>query len=611
MKRVLIIAITAAILTFSIYSINLIYKASMLSRSQNLGVLLVYNPALMRDYSYVLQAYKSVLEEEGVSHDEINVNHLLSLRVEDIVRSKPVIILPDGLAQILPEELREWMKDYLSRGGSIAVIYDAGIKNIRGAFLDEAMFSEMIGINYINYNRLHKDAYTLGYIKLDNKVDMDFLEIPSGKTDKGLLLGGYAYGKLEYPVARNDLRGGISEQQIYAYVITGRGEKYPAVVIRDYGKGKVLYVNLPLGHLKAYSDDLPLRAMLRTFLFKSVKIPHLLNTHNGKGGLVINWHIDSSIEWKSIPIMLRDGYLIRGIEYSIHITAGDFRDEPGDGLGFDACGKGKDFVKTIMDYGVIGSHGGWGHNWFSRNIENSKFSEKEVYEYIKKNNDCLEDITGYRIVEYAAPNGVHPQPMTTGVLKKLGFLSYYYTGDAGSSPNRTFISGRMVSNKIIAFPIMPFGRSASLNEMKGAGKTEGEVERWLIETVDYAVRNRTVRLIYSHPYDIPNYPSALKSFLAYADKMQKVDKLEIRSMSYFAKFLLKFLKTGYTFKADDKGLTLSLRNPEGLEGITAAIPKEIYKRPDTDGVVVHEDEDYYYLSIKGNPNERIISIERL
>lgn len=611
MKRVLIIAITAAILTFSIYSINLIYKASRLSRSQNLGVLLVYNPALMRDYSYVLQAYKSVLEEEGVSHDEINVNHLLSLRVEDIVRSKPVIILPDGLAQILPEELREWMKDYLSRGGSIAVIYDAGIKNIRGAFLDEAMFSEMIGINYINYNRLHKDAYTIGYIKLDNKVDMDFLEIPSGKTDKGLLLGGYAYGKLEYPVARNDLRGGISKQQIYAHVITGRGEKYPAVVIRDYGKGKVLYVNLPLGHLKAYSDDLPLRAMLRTFLFKSVKIPHLLNTHNGKGGLVINWHIDSNAEWKSIPIMLRDGYLIRGIEYSFHITAGDFRDESGDGLGFDACGRGRPFVQDVLIYGVIGSHGGWAHNWFSRNIENGKFSKKEVYEYIKKNNDCLEDITGYRIVEYAAPNGIHPQPMTTGVLKKLGFLSYYYTGDTGSAPNRTFINGRMVSNKIIAFPIMPFGRSASLNEMKGAGKTEDEVERWLIETVDYAVRNRTVRLIYSHPYDIPNYPSALKSFLAYADKMQKVDKLEIRSMSYFAKFLLKFLKTGYTFKADDKGLTLSLRNPEGLEGITAAIPKEIYKRPDTDGVVVHEDEDYYYLSIKGNPNERIISIERL
>jgi len=609
MKRILIIVITAAILTFSIYSINLIYRASRLSGSQGIGVLLVYNPALMRDYSYVLQAYKSVLEEEGISHDEINVNHLLPLRVRDIVKSKPVIILPDGLAQILPEELKGWMKDYLSSGGSIAVIYDAGIKDKRGAYLDEAMFSDITGINYITYNRLHKDAYTLGYIKLDNKEDMDFLEIPPGKTDKGLLLGGYAYGKLEYPVARNELRGGISEGQIYAHVITGRGESYPAMVIRDYGKGKVLYVNLPLGHLKAYSDDLPLRAILRAFLFRTLKIPHLMNTYNGKGGLVINWHIDSSIDWKSIPIMLRDGYLMRGIEYSIHITAGDFRDEPGDGLGFDACGRGRPFVQAVLNYGAIGSHGGWAHNWFSRNIEKGKFSRKEIYEYIKKNNDCLEDITGHRIVEYSAPNGVHPQPVTTGVLKRLRFLSYYYTGDTGSAPNRTFINKRMVSDKVIAFPIMPSGRSASLYEMKGAGRTEEEVERWLIETVDYAVRNRTVRLIYSHPYDIPNYPSALKSFLTYVEKMQKTDKLEIRSMSYFAKFLLKFLKTGYTFKADDKGLTLFLTNPEGLEGITAAIPKETYKRTDTDGVAIHEDEDYYYLSVKDNLNEKVIYIE--
>ncbi|GAB4406519.1 MAG: hypothetical protein OHK0032_01530 [Thermodesulfovibrionales bacterium] len=611
MRRVFIIAIISAILIFSIYSINLIYKTSRLSRSQNLGVLLVYNPALMMDYSYVLQAYKSVLEEEGVSHDEINVNHLLSLKAEDIVKIKPVIILPDGAAQILPAELKPWIKDYLMRGGSIAVIYDAGIKDMKDTFLDEAMFSDIIGINYITYNRLRENAFTLGYIKLDDKRDMDFLEIPEGKIESGLLIGGYAYGKLEYPIARNESKDVLSKEQIYAHVITQKGDKYPAVVIRDYGKGKVLYVNLPLGHLKAYSDDLPLRAILRAFLFRVIKIPHLLNTHNGKGGLVINWHIDSSIEWKTTPLMLRDGYLTKDIEYSIHITAGDFRDRPEDGLGFDACGKGKPFVQAIVSYGVIGSHGGWAHNWFSRNIESGKFSKKDIYKYIKKNNDCLEGITGYKIVEYAAPNGVHPQPITTRVLEKLGFLAYYYTGDTGSAPNRTFISGKMVSDKIIAFPIMPFGRSASFNEMKTAGRTEDEVERWLIETTDYAVRNKTVRLIYSHPYDIPNYPSALKSFLSYTKRVQKDDKLEIKPMSYFARFLLKFLKTDYTFKGGDRKLIVSLKNPDGLEGITAAIPKEIYRRPDTDGVIVHEDENYYYLSIKGNPNERIISIGRL
>lgn len=611
MKRFFIIVIIVAILIFSIYSINIVYKTSRISRSQKLGVLLVYNPALMIDYSYVLQAYKSVLDEEGAPHDEINVNHLLSLKAEDIVKSKPVIIFPDGVAQILPVVLKSWIKDYLLMGGSIAVIYDAGIKNRKGAFFDESLFSDMIGINYITYSRLHENAFTLGYIKIDDKSAMDFLQIPSGKSEMGLLLGGYAYGKLEYPIARTEFKEAFSKDNIYANAVTQKGETYPAVVIRDYGTGKILYVNLPLGHLKAHSDDLPLRAIIRTFLFKVIKIPHLLNTNNGKGGIVINWHIDSSIDWESIHLMLEDGYLRKDIKYSFHITAGNFRDKLGDNLGFDACGKGKFFVQTLLSYGVIGSHGGWAHNWFSENIENGKFSKREIYEYIKKNNECLESITGYKITEYAAPNGAHPQPITTNVLKKLGFLAYYYTGDTGSSPNRTFINGKMVSEKVIAFPIMPLMRSASFHEMKSAAIPEDKVKEWLIETVDYAVRNRTVRLIYSHPYDIFNYPSALKSFLSYSEDLQKEDKLEIRPMSQFAKFWLKFLKTRYNFRIDDKKLVVSMKNQEGLDGLTLAIPRDRYRIHDKENLMLQQDGDYYYLTFTDKTDEKTIYFDAL
>lgn len=607
-KKLFIIAVSSAIIIFLVYSITVIYKTFMLTK--HLGVLMVYNPVLIRDYSYVLKAYESVLEEEGIPHDTVKVNYLLSLKAGDIVKSKPVIIFPDGLAQILPDDLMPWIKEYLLYGGSIAVIYDPGIKNIKGAFLDKAMFSEIVGINYITYNRLRGGAYTIGYIKLNNRDDMDLLQIPNGKIEKGFLISGYAYGKLEYPIARNELKDSIGEEHIYAYAVTQNGERYPAVVIKDYGKGKILYVNLPLGYLKAYSDDLPLRAVLRAFLFKVLKLPHLVNTFNGKGGLVINWHIDSNVDWKSIPKMLTEGYLTDDIEYSMHITAGDFRDAPRDGLGFDACGKGKPFLQSLLNYGVIGSHGGWAHNYFSRNVEVGKFLEKEIYKYIKMNNDCLESISGYKIVEYSAPNGVHPQPITTEVLERLGFVAYYYTGDTGSSPNRTFINGRMVSDKVIAFPIMNFGRLASLYEMSVAGKTEVEVSRWLNETVDYGVRNRTVRLIYSHPYDISNYPLALKSFLDYIKRLKNEGKVMIKPMSYFAEFLLRFLKTDYIFKIDDKRLIISLKNPEGLNGITVAVPKKNYKKPNYD-IIVQEDEDFFYLSIEGKLKEKIISVERI
>ena len=94
-----------------------------------------------------------------------------------------------------------------------------------------------------------------------------------------------------------------------------------------------------LGYAKAYSDDMPIRSIMRTFLFKIAHIPHLLNVPKGRGGMVINWHIDSNIDWKYIPFMIQNGYLRKGMEYSLHITAGDFRDEPGDGMGFDAARK--------------------------------------------------------------------------------------------------------------------------------------------------------------------------------------------------------------------------------------------------------------------------------
>jgi hypothetical protein len=368
-------------------------------------------------------------------------------------------------------------------------------------------------------------------------------------------------------------------------------------------------VNLPLGHLKCFSDDLPLRAILRTFLLNVVKIPHLVNTSQGIGGLVINWHIDANIDWASIDSMLRDGYLMKDLKYSIHVTASDFRDEQGDGLGFDACGKGRPSLELIKDYGHLGSHGGWAHNWFCRNIENNTFTKKDISEYIKKNNECLESIVDYEIVEYAAPNGIHPQPVTTEVLEELGFIAYYYTGDTGSAPNRTFFNGKKISDRIFAFPILTLGKAASFYEMQRYGFTEDEVKKWLLKTIDYVIKNRTVRLIYSHPYDIPEYPDAIKSLLYYANQKQQEGSLRIDTMTSFANFLLKFLKTDYVFDKQKRKMIISLRNPEGLKGITVALPKKGYQKPYSQNFSVEEDVDYYYMTIIRSIKKEVIHVE--
>jgi len=598
-----------------IFSIFLLIYGVLISKASfpkdEIKVLLLYNPSLLKNYGYVLEAYKSVLEEEGVPHDIVKPSFLLSSEVKKIVKSNPVIILPDGVSQILPKDIKYWLAKFLQNGGSIAIIYDAGTKNKNGAFLDESLFSELTGVDYIADKHLGKNSYTSGFLRFKNDKSAEFFQIPEGKLED-LFLAGYIYGKLKYPIARIEIKEKLTEENIYAYTYTEEQEMYPSLILKKYQKGNLLYINLPLGYLKAYSDDLPLRAILRTLLFKVVKIPHLLNTPYGKGGLVVNWHIDDNRDWKYIPLMIKNKLLRNNVECSLHITAGDFVDEPGDGIGFDACGRGKKYVKMLLNYGVIGSHGGMYHNWFAANIKNGALKEKEIEKYIKINSECLESITGYKVVEYSAPVGVYPQPVNTHIIEKQGFLAYYSTGDTGSAPNRSFINGKMISNKVIAFPVMPFGRIASFTEMGIARKTVKEAERFLINTSNYAARNRTVRLLYSHLYDLFDYPeyhayqNALKAFLDHAETLQQKGKLQIKSMSYFAKFLMRFLKTEYTFTLKGNELEVTAHNPEGLEGMAIAIPKGNYKRPIMEKVIVEEDMDYYYLIIKDRLDEKIL-----
>jgi hypothetical protein len=611
MKKAFQAGLLLAVIAFSAYSLLVTIRTRGISDTLEIKVLLVYTPSLAKDEEITLRAYRSVLEEEGFPYQEVGAPALLSMDPESILRSKPVIIFPDGAAKHVPEEMRFWIERYLQAGGSAAFIYDAGTQDVKGRFLNEGVFAEVTGVNNVTFEQFRDQAYTLGHLKLLDQKSLEFFQVPEGKTQAGLLLGGYAYGTLEYPMARTRYLRRLKPEDIFATAETLAGEAYPGIVLSDRGPGKVLYVNLPLGYVKCYSDDFPLRSVLRTFLAGVVKMPHLVGVRDGRGGLVINWHIDSSIDWRSLRDMMKDGYLGPDLRYSLDITAGDFRDTPGDGLGFDACGKGRPTIDLIKGFGSVGSHGGWAHNWFAAKVESGAFVKREIYANIKRNTDCLESVTGTKVVEYSAPNGIHPQPVTTEVLEELGFLAYYYTGDTGSAPNRTFLNGRKISDKVIAFPIMPLGKSASLYEMKGRGTPEDEVERWLLETTDYVIRNRTVRLVYSHPYDVPDYPRALKTFLKYASRKQKEGLLRVESMGEFASFLLRFLKTRTSFTLTGETLTISLRNPEGLEGITVALPRGSYARPSGPGLIVQEAGDYYDLILEGSGQERTIVVNIL
>ncbi len=576
-------------------------------QKHKLSVLMVYHPSQIKKYPYVFPAYESVLEEEGVPFERVTPSSLLAHSASAAVDLHPVVIFPDGVAQKLPEDIIYWVREYVENGGHAMAVFDPGTKDLSGYYLKEAVLDRLTGIAYSRYSELRDKAYDTAYLRFRDSEAAEFFEIPDGKLWSGLYMCGYAYQKLKYPVARVATWGTVSPSEIWATAEIGDDEHFPALVLRRMKSGSILYVNLPLGQLKAYgSDDLMMRSILRAYLFKVAKMPHLMSVPNGIGGLVINWHIDDNSEWFNIPDFIRRNYFRPSMPASFHITAGDFVDYPGDGMGFDACGKGREQVKMAAAYGHIGSHGGWGHNWFAANVLKGKFHAAEMEKYITRNSRCLSESSGYPVIEYSAPDGVHPQPILTRVLEKLGVVAYYYTGDSGSAPNRTFFDGKRVSESTIAFPVMPMKNVASIHEMYQNGVSNELFTDWLVGTANYAAKNHTVRLVYSHLYDLydfPMYYAGLEHFLDAAETLQKDNRLQVRPMHVFAQFLNRMLKTHYSFNVHPDGLELRAANEQGLDGITAAIPRESFEKPESSLATIREEGDYYYVTFKSGLNE--------
>jgi len=565
----------------------------------------------MDEFEYVLKAFISVLEEEGVPNRAVSIQDIFKSNPAELARVKPVILFPDGINQIIPFDIRNWMFEYMHNGGSIGLFYDPAVKNRKGNFLKESLFASISGINYITYNDNRQDAYTTGNLRVPNQSLREYLEIPYGKTDENGNLTGYIFGALEYPVAKVEMTETLGDCEFYSEVVDKSGVPYPGIVVRKFENGKVLYVNMPLGHLKAYSDDLPLRSVLRAFLFKDVEIPHLLNVPRGKPGLIWNWHVDDKSDWESIPYLIENGYIKETLKYSFHITAGTFLEDPEDNYGFDACGQGTGFTQMIMPYGTIGSHGGWAHNWFANMAIAGVMSDAELEEVIVKNTECLESVTNEKVVEYSAPSGAFKQPVTNRMLEKMGFVGYYNTSDIGSAPNRNFVNGEMTTDKLISFPVMPFRKAASFYEMSDLyGFPPEEIGKWLNETVDYVVKNRAVRLMYSHPYDIyiyldASYKTVVKAFFDRVEELDKNGVLNFNTITHFAKFTLRFLKTEYSFSGYEGTLTVNMKNRESLNGITVALPKSKFIIEQEIPYEIIEDNYYYFIVIENENDEKI------
>jgi hypothetical protein len=592
---------TFSVRTFVLYAILLaavlLSFFGLLTRESDAGskeeILLLVSDQIPKDDSRVT-IWKDAAAEEGINLAIMHDSEFLRPWTDRLAYAG--IILPDHVHTVVGEILYHELHDYVEQGGKLMLVYDAGTKSQNNTYFPgKAIFSNMAGIDYALYDRLRDKTIALGAL-LGTQENLDMLQIPPGKympatklrnphpllADRKPMAGGwhtitgYGYQKFQYPgfVSGSAYRG----QALLLSPAIGLAAGY-----QPYGKGGTLFVNLPLGYLKGRTDGALLHGFLKYFSVNLLNLPILSPVPNGIGGLIMNWHIDSNAALKPIQDIEALGIYSQG-PYSIHITAGPDTRKFNDGLGLNVP-KNPAFQKWIRDEvkrgNTIGSHGGWIHDYFGKNVSDD--NRKDFERFLVLNKQALEEVSGTPMLEYSAPVGNQPEWVTSW-LEDQGFLAYYFTGNTGMGPTRSYRDGRLTHKRIWSFPILAYKDVAAFEEMHENKLTPEEVTKWLVGVADFTVRHRVARLIYFHPPGMMFYPRAMRAWLSHTAGMKRgKSPFQWYTMTDLTQFLNAREKV--TWKTDRESDTriFTATHPVNLSRQTWILSRAAYGRP----VIMH------------------------
>jgi hypothetical protein len=492
------------------------------------------------------------------------------------------VILPDSIHQQASDVLLGEVRDYVANGGNLMLVYDAATKSIQGFYpSDRSRLSDLAGVDYALYKNLGDATIRSGDMTGTIQL-MKQLGVPPGKffpflaptaaseNTTSTQLRRYQYGNLEYPsfVTEGDYAG-----QVLLHSSAGIAAGY-----RKYKEGRVLFVNLPLGYLKGDTDGLPLHTFLKYFAVRMLSLPRLLSVPDGVGGLVLNWHVDSNAAISALQTMNSWTILQQG-PYSIDITAGPDTYAVGDNGGFNVLHNpvSQDLVHEYVRLGnEIGSHGGWIHNYFAAHVETD--SHKDMAKFLDLNKDALEQVTGKRVVEYAAPNGDQPQ-WVTHWLESRGFVAYYFTGDAGMGPTQGYRAGQREGQNIWAFPVTQLDRAASFEEFNGEDISFDAIQQWLEALTGFVVDRREVRLLYFHPPGILPYHEIVQKWLKVTAQLKAQGSFRWYTMTQVANFLNSRKHVEWAFTERDGIASLKATDSKTLAHQTWSLSADRFGRP--------------------------------
>ncbi|MFM2341826.1 MAG: hypothetical protein RLZZ592_1479 [Pseudomonadota bacterium] len=533
-------------------------------------------------------AWQHAAEELGLKLEPMSASELLRQRG----RPDDALILPDTVHRRIGDALLATLRERVRAGNRLMLVHDAGLQDVDGRYHDErSRLSDLAGVDYALYGELGTGMLRETEVQVLPQ-HLDTLGVPPGKLVHGAedlpdvrprsgptdaddppVLAGYRYGRLRYAsfATRGALDGTLLMQAPDGSVIAGE---------RAVGAGQVLFVNLPLTQLKLSTDGLLLHAFLQHFARDLAGLPQLSPVPEGIGAVIMNWHVDDR---KALPALERAaelGAFDPGLgPYSIHLTVGPDVDRPGDGRGMDLPGnpQAQAWVQRLAAQGhEIGSHGGWIHNQFGAEV--GTMPRAQAAELIERNLRAIERFSGRPVREYSAPVGNHPA-WVSGWLQDNGIGSYYFTGDTGMAPTRSFQDGRVPRPDLWSFPVLGFGRQASFEEARASGLPEQVVADWLDAVSDFCADQGTLRLVYFHPIGLVMYPRAFQEWLRHSRALTEAGRLRWMTMDQYTRFARRRLATQWSLQPQGTGLQLQASHAESLAGLTWLLPAARHARP--------------------------------
>jgi len=513
--------------------------------------------------------------------------HIVPMRDSDFTRpffgqpSCAGVILPDMVHRQASDLFIAVIRRYVAGGGHLMLVYDAGTFTPEGRYAKGwSRFSDLAGVDYALYDKLQNGTIHWGGVS-GNSAVVEQMDIPPGKyypfrspaQDAGnfeIELKRYKFGDLSYP---SYVTSGNYDGEVLFHSDAGlvAGE-------HNFEKGSVLFINAPLGYLKANTDGLLLHAFLKYFAVHTLDLPYLMSVPDGVGGMVLNWHVDSNAAIKPLQEMRKWTMLQQG-KFSIHITAGPDSTKVGDHDGFDVPHNkiSQELIREHVARGdAIGSHGGWMHDYFAFHVE--KDDPKTLEPLLAWNKTALEAVTGKPVVEYSAPDGNQPQ-WVTHWLDTHGFVAYYFTGDTGMGPTQGYRDGAREGQNVWAFPIVHLNKDAAFEEMMKHGASGEEIERWLEAMSSFVSDHRCIRLLYFHPPGIIGYHKAVDQWLAQTARQQAQGQFRWYTMTEVAGFLNSRKQVQWKASEDGGRLSIVATHPQTLEHETWRLPASRYSEP--------------------------------